>query len=129
MRKVWNTILAPLMIFVGTLIAPNYIVVTDKLSYLWIFLLQIPVTIVTILIVLGLVMLIAKLMWRTQSIALIILLAACTFVFGSAVGILGFYLMDLILPGLTITSVWAYVLLGLVYGILSVEVKTKSSDD
>lgn len=113
------------MIFVGTLIASDYIIVEDKLSYLWAFLLQIPVSFVVSMLAGLIVFLTFHGSVDSLSTKKGILCALMIFSLGIVVGIAEFYLVDMILPGLTIHGAWTYILLGIVYGMLSAEVKTE----
>ena len=125
MRKLWNTLLGPVLIFLGTIIAPKYIIVADSLTYVWIILLQIPVAVVVALVSAIIVGVLAHGIAMTGSPARLVLLIVFIIFSGTLLGALGFFFMDKILTGLTINGLLTYIVLGILYGTLAADYNVK----
>ena len=117
MRKIWNTILPALLILLGTILAPQYVVVSEPLTYVWVILLQVPVTIIAMLLTVGIsTLFVVSPLFGTKAGWACLLIAL--FFLGFIVGVIAFMLMDKILAGLTINGFGTYVILSILYSML-----------
>ena len=121
MKMVWKSILPALLVFLGQLMFPDKIIVTQNMTYVWLVLLQLPVTIVMILLVFALTAALASV--TKGGAASIILIILGVIMMSAIVSIGAFYLYDAILPGIRIVGFPTHLFLGLIYGALTPEIK------
>ena len=119
MRRVWNIILLPLLTFLGTLIAPQYVMVEEPINYLWLFLLQIPASIIVALIMFVLMLILVKIAMEWSPVVLIIVAVITLAIFAMAAEMGMLILIDKWLPGVQYNGFWTYFLFALVFGLLS----------
>lgn len=128
MRKVWNIILLPLLTFVGTLIAPEHVIVEKPINYLWIFLIQIPFSIIIAFLAIGVVLLLTKCciaLLEYHPILFMMLMFIGIFVLGFAATIGELAFINAVLPEVHYYGTWTYIIFAIVIALLTASTNTK----